>query len=160
MAPKRFGPPTQAKDRRAGVLLRFGDLDYPDNIEKTFRAQSNRRAWPRKLACATREPGPGELAVHAALEQERKKSSLQYTSLRPPGPGDPTAQRTFKLSADELLDGLLTGYKHAVQNFRANPTPDRWRTLYRARTLWRVAYMSECQTGRGNQVTSQKEYRR
>ena len=42
--------------------------------------------WPRKRACATREAGPGELAARAALEQERKKPPLQYTSLRPPGP--------------------------------------------------------------------------
>ena len=44
--------------------------------------------WPRLRACATREPGPGELAARAALEQERKKPLLQYTNLRPPGPGE------------------------------------------------------------------------
>ncbi len=86
MTRKWCGPPIQAEDQRAGVLLRFGNLDYPDNIEKAFRAQSERRAWPRLRACATREPGPGELAARAALEQERKKPPLQYT--RPPGPGD------------------------------------------------------------------------
>ncbi len=42
--------------------------------------------WPRLRACATREPGPGELAARAALGQKRKKAPLRYTSLRPPGP--------------------------------------------------------------------------
>ncbi len=160
MTRKWCGPPIQAEDQRAGVLLRFGNLDYPDNIEKAFRAQSERRAWPRLRACASREPGPGELAARAALKQEREKPPRQCTNLRPPGPGDPTAQRNFKLSADALLDGLLTGYKLAVQNFRANPTPDRWCTLNQAHTLWRVAYMSECQTGGGKQANLPKEYRR
>lgn len=44
--------------------------------------------WPRFRACATREPGPGELAARGALEQERKKAPLQYTNLRSPGPGE------------------------------------------------------------------------
>lgn len=44
--------------------------------------------WPRLRACATREAGPGELAVRAALKQERKKPPLQYTNLPPPGPGE------------------------------------------------------------------------
>ncbi len=44
--------------------------------------------WPRLRACATREPGPGELAARAALEQERKKPPLQYTNLPPPAPDE------------------------------------------------------------------------
>ncbi len=44
--------------------------------------------WPRKRACATREPGPGELAARAAREQERKKPGLQFTSPPPAGPGE------------------------------------------------------------------------
>ena len=44
--------------------------------------------WPRLRACTTREPGPGELAAQAALEQGRKKPALQYTNLRPPSPGE------------------------------------------------------------------------
>ena len=42
--------------------------------------------WPRKRACATREAGPGELAERS-LGQERKKPSIRYTNLPPPGPG-------------------------------------------------------------------------
>ena len=67
MVPKWFGPPIQDEDQRAGVLLRFGDLDYPDNIEKAFGAQSKRRAWPRKLACGSYPLGPGDAARLEAL---------------------------------------------------------------------------------------------
>ncbi len=69
MVPKRFGPPIQAEDQRAGVLLRFGDLDYPDNIEKAFRAQSNPRRLPRKRASGPRALGPGERAAARACRE-------------------------------------------------------------------------------------------
>lgn len=69
MASKRFGPPIQAEDQRAGVLLRFGDLDYPDNIEKSFRAQSERHTWPRKRAAGPRALGPGERAAARACRE-------------------------------------------------------------------------------------------
>ena len=64
-----FGPPIQAEDQRAGVLLRFGNLDYPDNIEKAFRAQSNRRRLPRKRASGPRPLGPGERAAARACRE-------------------------------------------------------------------------------------------
>ncbi len=69
MVPKRFGPPIQAEDQRAGVLLRFGNLDYPDNIEKAFGAQTNLRRLPRKLAAGPRPLGPGERAAARACRE-------------------------------------------------------------------------------------------
>ena len=63
MASKRFGPPIQAEDQRAGVLLSFGELVDPPNTEKTPTAQSARPSWPRKRACNPRSLGPGERAV-------------------------------------------------------------------------------------------------
>ncbi len=66
MTRKRFDPPVPIRNRRAGVLLRFGDLDYPDNIEKAFRAQSKRRL-PRKHAAGSLPLGPGEAALLEAL---------------------------------------------------------------------------------------------
>ncbi len=43
--------------------------------------------WPRIRACATREPGPGELAERT-LKQERGKPRLRLTSPPPAGPGE------------------------------------------------------------------------
>ena len=66
MATKWFGPPIQAKDQRAGVLLRFSNQDYPDNIEKVFQAQSKRRL-PRKFAAGKLPLGPGDEAALEAI---------------------------------------------------------------------------------------------
>jgi hypothetical protein len=52
-------------------------------------------------------------------------------------------QRAFKQSANDLLDGLLVGYKHAAEVFRANPTQDNWRALVQAHAAWRVAFQAE-----------------
>jgi hypothetical protein len=52
-------------------------------------------------------------------------------------------QRAFKQSTNELLNGMLTGYKHAASIFRANPTPDHWRALVQAHAAWRVAFQAE-----------------
>ncbi len=56
---------------------------------------------------------------------------------------NPDAQRAFKASADELLDGLLTGCKRAAEIFRANPTQENWRALVQARAAWHVAFQAE-----------------
>ncbi len=53
------------------------------------------------------------------------------------------AQHEFRASRDELLDGLLTGYKHTAKIFRANPTGDTWRALVQAHAAWRVAFLAE-----------------
>ena len=70
MASKRFGPPIQAEDQRAGVLLSFGKLVDPHNIEKAFPAQSARPSWPRKCACSPRPLGPGERVVARAYRHD------------------------------------------------------------------------------------------
>ncbi len=56
---------------------------------------------------------------------------------------DPDARRGLKSSADELLGALWTGYTHASEFYRANPTTERWRTLVRAHALYQVAFMAE-----------------
>ena len=56
---------------------------------------------------------------------------------------DPDTRRELKASADELLGALWIGYQHASDFFRANPTPENWRTLVRARTLYQVAFLAE-----------------
>ncbi len=61
--------------------------------------------------------------------------------LHPTFDGD--ARHELKASADELIDALWTGYQHASDFFRANPTPKTWRTLVRAHALYRVAFMAE-----------------
>ncbi len=70
MTRKWCGPPIQAEDQRAGVLLRFGNLDYPDNIEKAFRAHSNPHGQPRQCAAGPRPLGLGDqAALEAHIEQ-------------------------------------------------------------------------------------------
>ncbi len=70
MASKRFGPPIQAEDQRAGELLRFGDQNFPNNTEKTPPAQSKRRRkWPRKIAAGPYPLGPGDRARVAELRR-------------------------------------------------------------------------------------------
>ena len=56
---------------------------------------------------------------------------------------NPDAQGAFKASADELLEGLLTGYQHTSEIYRANPTPGHWRALVQAHAAWRVAFRAE-----------------
>ena len=56
---------------------------------------------------------------------------------------DPEARRQLKASADELLNALWTGYGHASDLFRANPTTETWRALVRSHTCWRVAFLAE-----------------
>ena len=56
---------------------------------------------------------------------------------------NPDAQDAFKASANELLNGLLTGYKHAASIFRANPTQHNWHALVQAHAAWRVAFQAE-----------------
>ena len=56
---------------------------------------------------------------------------------------DPDARSELKASADELLGALWTGYQHASEFFRANPTTERWRELVRAHALYRVAFLAE-----------------
>ena len=53
------------------------------------------------------------------------------------------ARDELKSSADELLSALWTGYQHASEFFRANPTTERWRELVRAHALYRVAFLAE-----------------
>ena len=59
---------------------------------------------------------------------------------------NPDAQRSFRASADELLEGCLTGYKHAASIFRANPTQDNWCALVQAHAAWSVAFQAEDRT--------------
>ena len=56
---------------------------------------------------------------------------------------DPDARRELQASADELLGALWTGYTHASEFYRANPTMERWRDLVRAHTCWKVAHLAE-----------------
>ncbi len=56
---------------------------------------------------------------------------------------DAESRRELQASADELLGALWTGYTHASDFFRANPTPKTWRTLVRAHALYRVAFLAE-----------------
>ncbi len=56
---------------------------------------------------------------------------------------DPDARDQIRASADELLGALWTGYAHASEFYRANPTTERWRELVRAHACWRVAHMAE-----------------
>ncbi len=53
------------------------------------------------------------------------------------------ARDELQASADELIGALWTGYQHASDFFRANPTPKTWRTLVRAHALYRVAFLAE-----------------
>ena len=53
------------------------------------------------------------------------------------------ARRKLQASADELLGALWTGYTHASDFFRANPTPNTWRALVRAHALYRAAFLAE-----------------
>ena len=56
---------------------------------------------------------------------------------------DAEARHELKASADELLGALWTGYTHASEFYRANPTTERWCELVRAHALYRVAFMAE-----------------
>ena len=56
---------------------------------------------------------------------------------------NPDGRRELKASADELLGALWTGYTHASEFYRANPTTERWRTLVRAHACWKVAFRAE-----------------
>ena len=56
---------------------------------------------------------------------------------------EPDAQRELQASADELLGALWTGYAHAAEFYRANPTTERWRELVRAYACWKVAFLAE-----------------
>ena len=56
---------------------------------------------------------------------------------------NPDARDELKSSADELVNALWAGYQHASEFFRANPTPENWRTLVRSHACWRVAFMAE-----------------
>ena len=55
----------------------------------------------------------------------------------------------LQTSADELLGALWTGYTHASEFYRANPTTERWRELVRAHACWKVAFLAE---GDGGQL--------
>ncbi len=64
--------------------------------------------WPRKHACATRDPGPGELAERA--EKKRKTAPLQYTNLPPPGPGELAALNAgWAATATDHILAVLDG---------------------------------------------------
>ena len=52
------------------------------------------------------------------------------------------ARNEFRTSANELMDALWAGYKHASGFFMANPTTEAWHALVRA-TAWRVAFLVE-----------------
>ena len=56
---------------------------------------------------------------------------------------EPEAQDQFKASAQELLDGLWTGYTRTAEDYQANPTPAIWRDLVRAHAVWTVAFAAE-----------------
>ncbi len=53
------------------------------------------------------------------------------------------AQDQFRISADELLNGLLGNDRHSAEFYRANPTPQSWRALVQAHAAWRVAFLAE-----------------
>ena len=59
---------------------------------------------------------------------------------------NPDARREIKASANELLDALWTGRNQAAEFYRANPTPENWRSWVRAYTAWQVAYLAEAAT--------------
>ena len=96
MTRKWCGPPIQAKDQRAGVLQRFSDLDYPDNIEKAFRAQSKRRL-PRKRGAGPLPLGPGmaaRLEALAALVATTATATGAFNKTNPISDNDRKAIRT------------------------------------------------------------------
>ena len=68
-------------------------------------------------------------------------SAMSAQVLRPTFDAD--ARRELQASADELISALWTGYQHASDFFRANPTPETWRALVKAHTCWRIAFMAE-----------------
>ena len=55
----------------------------------------------------------------------------------------PDARTEFRVSAEELLEGLRFGANHAADMFRANPTHHNWLAWIQAHAAWRVALKAE-----------------
>ena len=58
-------------------------------------------------------------------------------------PAFPLEGDELRTSAEELLEALWVGYRHASSFFMANPTPQGWRAFVRAHAAWRVAFLAE-----------------
>ncbi len=55
----------------------------------------------------------------------------------------PDARTEFRVSAEELLEGLRFGANHAADMFRANPTRHNWKAWLHAHAAYRVAIQAE-----------------
>ena len=63
------GPPVPNRNRRAGKILRFGNLNDPDITPTGFKPQFNRRCLPRKRASGPHPLGPGDQAAARACRE-------------------------------------------------------------------------------------------
>ena len=46
-------------------------------------------------------------------------------------------------SASAMINALWTGFMDANGLFKTNPTPENWRTMIRALTMFRIAFVAE-----------------
>jgi predicted amidohydrolase len=60
-----------------------------------------------------------------------------------PVPPSPEGTRALEEAGAELLGAMWTGFRHARLAYDADPSPDRWRTLKRARALYATAFACE-----------------
>ena len=58
------------------------------------------------------------------------------------------AKRELAGAADELLEGLFSGYRHASEAFQQHPMVENWATLKRAHACWSIAIRAEDTEGR------------
>ena len=78
MAIKWNGPPVPKRNRRAGKLQRFGNLNDPDSTSTDPKSQSA----PRIKVCGPLLLGPGGEARNAELR--RRKLHLKLVEMRRP----------------------------------------------------------------------------